>query len=226
MALLLHDESASLISGALAQSGPSAVNFINGYMDEEVSRKICARINDLGQTCDSEAEISEVVAGMKQAQPSILLACSLGEGFFENTWIPVAHDGIFYTENALEKYLDNRVNTGFELHIGFNSFEGGLLDGYFDPPGMEKPDFDAAYDLIVTLNMINESLQLMNVIFDTSYNDKSYIEKLRADWLKIANGTEYENNVKVGDFNILCIFFNILVENPCERSRNFSSNKC
>ena len=48
MALLLHDESASLISGALAQSGPSAVNFINGDMDEEVSRKICARINDLG----------------------------------------------------------------------------------------------------------------------------------------------------------------------------------
>ena len=48
MALLLHDESASLISGALAQSGPSAVNFINGDMNEEVSRKICARINDLG----------------------------------------------------------------------------------------------------------------------------------------------------------------------------------
>ena len=48
MALLLHDESASLISGALAQSGPSAVNFINGDMNEEVSRKICSRINDLG----------------------------------------------------------------------------------------------------------------------------------------------------------------------------------
>ena len=48
MALLLHDESASLISGALAQSGPSAVNFVNGDMSEEVSRKICARINDLG----------------------------------------------------------------------------------------------------------------------------------------------------------------------------------
>ena len=61
---------------------------------------------------------------------------------------------------------------------------------------MEKPDFDDAYDLIVTLNMINESLQLMNIIFDTNYNDKSYIEKLRADWLKIANGTEYENNIK------------------------------
>ena len=39
MALLLHNESASLISGALAQSGPSAVNFVNGDMDKEVSRK-------------------------------------------------------------------------------------------------------------------------------------------------------------------------------------------
>ena len=125
----------------------------------------------------------------------------------------------FRSENALEKYLENRVNTGFEvsflsqnsgsinfyiwikLHIGFNSFEGGLLDGYFDPPGMEKPDFDAAYDLIVTLNMINEGFELMNIIFDTDYNDKSYIEKLRAEWLIYANGTAYEDNVKVLDQN-------------------------
>ena len=70
-----------------------------------------------GQTCNSTGEMSEVVDGMKQAQPSILLACSLGEGFFENTWIPVAHDGVFYTENALEKYLNDRVNSGFEVSL-------------------------------------------------------------------------------------------------------------
>ena len=57
----------------------------------------------------------QVVAGLKQSQASILLACSLGEGFFENTWIPAAHDGVFYTENALDKYLENRVNSGFEV---------------------------------------------------------------------------------------------------------------
>ena len=68
-----------------------------------------------GQVCDSAAEMPKVVEGLKASQPSILLACSLGEGFFENTWIPVAHDGVFYTENALEKYLENRVNTGFEV---------------------------------------------------------------------------------------------------------------
>ena len=149
MALLLHDESASLISGALAQSGPSAVNFINGDMNEEVSRKICARINDLGtfpknilsifrhfqkmksvtlkgQICDSTAEMPAVVAALKESQPSILLACSLGEGFFENTWIPVAYDGVFYTENALEKYLENRVNTGFE--VSFFTDNSAIID--------------------------------------------------------------------------------------------------
>ena len=68
---------------------------------------------------------------------------------------------------------------------------------------MEKPDFDAAYDLIVTLNMINEGLQLMNFIFGTDYNDKSYMEKLRADWLIYANGTAYEDNVKVLDLMIV-----------------------
>ena len=69
---------------------------------------------------------------------------------------------------------------------------------------MEKPDFDASYDLIVTLNMINEGFELMNIIFDTNWNDKSYIEKLRADWLIIANGTAYEDNVKVWDLMIVC----------------------
>ena len=101
------------------------------------------------------------------------------------------------------------------------------MDGYFDPPGMEKPDFDDAYDLIVTLNMINESLQLMNIIFDTNYDDKSYVEKLRVDWLKIANGTEYENNIKAGD-NFLPHFHRTYVhlENPWQRLKNFSLNKC
>ena len=68
---------------------------------------------------------------------------------------------------------------------------------------MEKPDFDASYDLIVTLNMINEGFELMNIIFDTNWNDKSYIEKLRADWLIIANGTSYEDNIKVLDLMIV-----------------------
>ena len=76
----------------------------------------CLKANE-GETCHPDAEMPEIVAAMKQAQPSILLACSLGEGFFENTWIPVAHDGVFYTENALEKYLYNQVNTGFEVNL-------------------------------------------------------------------------------------------------------------
>ena len=63
MALLLHDESASLISGALAQSGPSAVNFVNGDMSEEVSRKICARVNDLGPFPKNILRISGIDIG-------------------------------------------------------------------------------------------------------------------------------------------------------------------
>ena len=85
-------------------------------------------VTSKGQTCDSTAEMPEVVAGLKESQPSILLACSLGEGFFENTWIPVAHDGVFYTENALEKYLENRVNTGFE--VSFLSQNSGSINFY------------------------------------------------------------------------------------------------
>ena len=79
-----------------------------------------------GQICDSTAEMPAVVAALKDSQPSILLACSLGEGFFENTWIPVAHDGVFYTENALDKYLENRVNTGFA--VSFFTDDSKIID--------------------------------------------------------------------------------------------------
>ena len=85
-------------------------------------------VTSKGQTCDSTAEMPKVVEGLKASQPSILLACSLGEGFFENTWIPVAHDGVFYTENALEKYLENRVNAGFE--VSFLSQNSELINFY------------------------------------------------------------------------------------------------
>ena len=117
MALLLHDETAGLISGAFAQSGPTIPNFVNGAMNETVPRRICAAVQAAGSTCDPSEEIQLIVDSLKSTPPSVLLANSLGENYFEYTWIPVADDGVFYNENALEKYLDGRVNTGFEVTI-------------------------------------------------------------------------------------------------------------
>ena len=115
MALLLHDETANLIFGAFAQSGPTLANFFNGAMDENVPRRICAAVQTAGSSCDASEDIQSVVDSLKSTAPSVLLANSLGENYFEFTWIPVADDGIFYTENALEKYLEGNVNTGFEV---------------------------------------------------------------------------------------------------------------
>ena len=116
MALLLHDETAGLISGAFAQSGPTIANFFNGAMDESVPRRICAAVQATGSSlCDASGDIKSIVESLKSTPPSVLLANSLGENYFEFTWIPVPDDGVFYTEDALERYLEGRVNTGFEV---------------------------------------------------------------------------------------------------------------
>ena len=198
MALLLHDETAGLISGAFAQSGPTIPNFVNGVMNETVPRRICAAVQAAGSTCDTFGDIQSVVDSLKSTPPSVLLANSLGENYFEFTWIPVADDGVFYTENALDKYLDGRVNTGFELVIGFNSYEGGLTEGTFNPPGVDKPNFQTSYDLIVTLYMIEKGLEITNKIFNTNYNNQTYMEKLRADWT--VYGSDYKNNITQVNF--------------------------
>ena len=130
---------------------------------------------------------------MKSTPPSVLLDNSLGENYFEFTWIPVADDGVFYKENALEKYLDGRVNSGFELVIGFNSYEGGLTEGTFNPPGVDKPDFQTSFDTIVTLYMIEKGLEITNKIFNTNYNNQTYMEKLRADWT--VYGSDYKSDI-------------------------------
>ena len=192
MALLLHDDTASLISGAFAQSGPTIPNFVNGAMDEMVPRRICAAVQAAGSACDASGDIQYVVDSLKSTPPSILLANSLGENYFEFTWIPVADDGVFYKENVLEKYLDGRVNTGFELVIGFNSYEGGLTEGTFNPPGVVKPDFQTSFDTIVTLYMIEKGLEITNKIFNTNYNNQTYMEKLRADWTLY--GSDYKSD--------------------------------
>ena len=192
MALLLHDDTASLISGAFAQSGPTIPNFVNGAMDETVPRRICAAVQAAGSACDASGDIQSVVESLKSTPPSVLLANSLGENYFEFTWIPVADDGVFYKENVLEKYLDGRVNTGFELVIGFNSYEGGLTEGTFNPPGVVKPDFQTSFDTIVTLYMIEKGLEITNKIFNTNYNNQTYMEKLRADWTLY--GSDYKSD--------------------------------
>ena len=77
MALLLHDETASLISGAFAQSGPTIPNFVNGAMDEMVPRRICAAVQASGSACDASGDIQSVVESLKSTPPNVLLALSL-----------------------------------------------------------------------------------------------------------------------------------------------------
>ena len=66
MALLLHDETAGLISGAFAQSGPTIPNFVNGAMNETVPRRICAAVQAAGSTCDPSEEIQLIVDSLKR----------------------------------------------------------------------------------------------------------------------------------------------------------------
>lgn len=80
----------------------------------------------------------------------------------------------------------------FKLVIGFNSYEGGLTEGTFNPPGVAKPEFQTSYDSIVTLYMIEKGLEITDKIFNTKYNNQTYMKKLRADWT--VYGSDYKNN--------------------------------
>ena len=46
-------------------------------------------------------------------------------------WVPVPDDGVFYPTNVFDRYLNGDLNTGFELHISFNSYEGSLTEEGF-----------------------------------------------------------------------------------------------
>ena len=162
MALLLHDSSADLIHGAIAQSGGTINNFLGtmGAMPGAspainfLIGQVCDAIDD----CDSSQDISTQVNQLKNMEN----AKQLNDVSMEKMgqFGPIPHDGIFYTTNALEKYLNNELYTNFKLFTGFNSYEGSLINVFFDTPtGMS---FEVLYGTLSALMNYDEILNVWN----------------------------------------------------------------
>ena len=112
MALLLHDPSAELISGAIAQSGGTISNFMGTMEDASMNiliSQVCAEIENCDQSENVENQINQL-KNTADAKQLFNLATEKIPRFG-----PVPHDGVFYTANALDKYLNNNLNTNFKV---------------------------------------------------------------------------------------------------------------
>ena len=135
MALLLHKPSTDIISGAIAQSGGTLLNFLGSMstqpnqpinkegINEEIN-EMCFRLSN----CDNSTSVLNQLEQLKSVDGGELFDIGQEKGLL---WAPVPKDGIFWTENALEKYMNNELNTGFKLFTGFNSYEGSIAEGFF-----------------------------------------------------------------------------------------------
>ena len=107
MALLLHDETgkfllgtsqyqaeksvklilANLISGAFAQSGGTAINYLYGTNDENIVKSICDGVNINASRarfgCDSSQDMNGIIADLKSAEPAVLYANAFGPSGFD-----------------------------------------------------------------------------------------------------------------------------------------------
>ena len=77
-------------------------------------------------------------------------------------WLPVSHDGIFFKENAKERYLRHDVPTNITYIIGTNSFEGSLLYGYPDFYKTESINFSKIKKVFDLLEGYSEGKETLN----------------------------------------------------------------
>ena len=105
--------------GAFAQSGATMMNFINsGWSTTDTMRTICGYVNENASRtrygCDRNSSVSDIMTSLKTAEPSNMFSSGLGANNAEFLWGPVRQDGIFYQENAWERYKRGDLNSNFE----------------------------------------------------------------------------------------------------------------
>jgi len=200
MALLLHDDTASLISGALAQSGGTPINFLYGTNDDSIVKIVCDAVNQNASRarfgCDSSQDIDAIISDLKTAEPRVLYQNAFGPSGFDYQWLPIPHDGVFYPTNVYDRYLNGDLNTGFELHISFNSYEGSLTENFYPP---DVP-VDQSIAFISDIFRFNETLEVVNYGLETSYSVDSWQNKIKNEFISEASAPEIDSNVEYAKF--------------------------
>ena len=121
MALLLHQPSVDLISGAIAQSGATLLNFLGTQSEtkpmaklamNEVILRLCSQFTTDEVKCDNTTTTENQFKQLKLVDAQKLMITSANFGLELG---PVPLDGIFYTEDALKKYMANNLITGYKV---------------------------------------------------------------------------------------------------------------
>ena len=122
-----------MIVGAVSQSGVAMFEQSNQestYSNVAIEH-LCSQFDD----CLSNENPDLIVENLRKVDPTFLSMkdySSYGSVANWPWWTPVAHDGIFFKENAMEKLKNGDVRSDINYIIGTNSYEGSLfwLDQY------------------------------------------------------------------------------------------------
>ena len=94
---------ANLISGAFAQSGGTAINYLYGANDENIVKSVCDGVNTNASRarfgCDSSQDMNGIIADLKSAEPAVLYANAFGPSGFD------------YQEIAFERRYESLENS-------------------------------------------------------------------------------------------------------------------
>ena len=116
MALLLHKPSTELLSGAIAQSGGTMLNFLGTIGSQPIgSEEINLVISDICgrfSSCDASSPPIDQINQLKSVDGGALFDIGMEMQLF---WGPVPKDGTFWKEDALEQYMNNELNSGFKV---------------------------------------------------------------------------------------------------------------
>lgn len=122
-ALLLEPKTSTLANVALAQSGGALNGFSLTLMYKQETEEFNKNIDTLCDTAECE---SATTTAQKWEIIKNMDALDLWLKFSELLIYPgpITNDGIFYTENVMEKFKRGDLETSMTYVVGINSFEG------------------------------------------------------------------------------------------------------
>ena len=111
----------------------------------------------------SSKTIDQIIEDMKTVEAKKLVAAWNALWITDTDkyqgWYTVKEDGVFYTENAREKWEAGNVEFNGTIIMGVNSYEGTLLEMYTRPDGWTTENITVAFYLMRGHVQVNEEQQ-------------------------------------------------------------------
>ena len=119
-------------------------------------------------------------------------------------WYNVKEDGVFFTENARQKWESGNVEFNGTIVMGVNSYEGTLLEMYTRPDGWTAQNITVAFYMMRGLVSVNEVQQeeIIEMYIDAYREDLVNPQNLTSDDAYLITALIYQDLLFIaGNFN-------------------------